>query len=147
MLIHARNVYRLWRKTFQLIYVLYIKDRSRDLLPRMNSWASCFKGYWRSLHRLAFPSARRYFALHAQPFDFMDTGIHGDICDPTFFHYVYQLTGTLFFCDIKRFAFIPPINGVGFPAHCDKKTILDISGNIFINAWFIIMGVLWKLKV
>ncbi len=86
----------------------------------MNSWASCFKGYWRSLHWLAFPTARRYFSLHTKPFDFTGAGTHGAMCDPTFFHCFYQWTGIMFSCDIKKLDFIPPINGVGFPAHSDK---------------------------
>ena len=101
-----------------------------DLLPRLKPWVSCFYGCWRSLHRLEFPSARRYCVLHAQPSDFTDAGTHGAICDPTTFTYVCQRTvDYLQSPDKFWFAPIPPLKDVGFPAH-------DVKG-IHINFSFI----------
>ncbi len=64
----------------------------RDLLSQLSQGASHFKGCWRNLHGLEFPSARRYFVLHAKPSDFTDAGTHEAICDPTSFISVCQRT-------------------------------------------------------
>ena len=67
------------------------KDLS-DLLSQLSQGASHFKGCWRNLHGLEFPSARRYFVLHAKPSDFTDAGTYEAICDPTTFTSVCQRT-------------------------------------------------------
>ena len=67
------------------------KDLS-DLLSQLSQGASHFKGCWRNLHGLEFPSARRYFVLHAKPSDFTDAGTYEAICDPTSFISVCQRT-------------------------------------------------------
>ena len=67
------------------------KDLS-DLLSQLSQGASHFKGCWRNLHGFEFPSARRYFVLHAKPSDFTDAGTHEAICDPTSFTSVCQRT-------------------------------------------------------
>ncbi len=85
-----------------------------DLLPYLSKGASCFGGYQLNLHRPEFPSARGYSVLHAQPFYFMSTGIHGTICDPAFFRYVCWLA--LYSCKKvnKDFAFIPSLSEEDF---------------------------------
>ena len=64
--------------------------RLRDLLSQLSQGASHFKGCWWNLHGLEFPSARRYFVLHAKPSDFTDAGTYEAICDPTSFISVCQ---------------------------------------------------------
>ena len=69
-----------------------LRPSSRDLLSQISQGASHFKGCWRNLHGLEFPSARRYFVLHAKPSDFTDAGTYEAICDPTTFTSVCQWT-------------------------------------------------------
>ncbi len=63
-----------------------------DPLSQLSQGASHFKGCWRNLHGLEFPSARRYSVLHAEPSDFTDAGTHEAICYPTFLTFVCQRT-------------------------------------------------------
>ena len=81
---------------------------SRDLLSQLLQEASHFKGCWRNLHGLEFPSDRRYSVPHAKPYDFTDSGTHEAICNPTCFTSVCQRTSQYPLKDNTfLFAFIP----------------------------------------
>ena len=81
-----------------------------DLLSQLSQGASHFKGCWRNLHGLEFPSARRYSVLHAKPSDFTDAGTHEAICYPTSFTSICQRTVLYVGRTNKIFArFHPPI--------------------------------------
>ena len=90
--INAEQVKGRLNKFFQEIEYIRVQTRPSDLLSQLSQGTSHFKGCWRNLHGLEFPSARRYFVLHAKPSDCTDAGTHEAICDPTSFTSVCQRT-------------------------------------------------------
>ena len=82
-------------KSSQEILTFLLKEMELgkcDLLSQLSQVASHFKGCWRNLHGLEFPSARRYSVPHAKPSDYTDAGTHEEICYLTCFTSVCQRT-------------------------------------------------------
>jgi hypothetical protein len=82
----------------------------RDLLSQLSHGSSHFKGLWRNIHGLEFPSARRYSVIHAKPPDFKDAGTHEAIRIPTILTSVCQQTDTWPLRTILFFARFHPLS-------------------------------------
>ena len=99
-----------------------------DLLSQLTQGASHFKGCWRNLHRLEFPSVRRYSVLHAKPSDFTDAGTHEAICYPTVFTSVCQRTMQYIYGNNKVSSdFIPSLaKGTSRSRRLNSTTVLEV---------------------